>query len=369
MTTLPKLCLSFVALASVLTGQPAALVAGEAPGEVPGDVESLLRDELARLASELVDPEVSARLGQELGLEIEALVLRAEARLEAGDWLGALGPLAALLRALEPQLEFDAPPDLDALDERCRSFAMELARDPAPQLRNVETPAVQRAMWERAQASALDYLASAPLQGRETSLKAGIYYFRAAQSEGRLASFLSRLELPSEGVAYADVPGLEQLLAGLEDELLEHYRPPFAQEQHATFIGLSAGLKFARELQQIGFVHGSFQAGLEVKHELACFLAKHAGTALGQGERDRWNDALDEAALRFAELERDDSLAIALLKDARERLLASEEGALEAQVLLEDVLPTYLACFDENRKSQQKEPTSVTVTLVRWPFT
>lgn len=356
-------------LAAFSLFSPPALTAG------PSEPEDLLREELARLIHESERPEIARGLGAERVAAIGEQALQVERLLDVGNWLGSLRPLAELVRVVEREVRSEgiasAAEDMDAVDELGAAFREGFESRPSPLAGKERRPAALQALLEDAHGRARGFLTSASRQGHETRLEAGVYYLASAMTEARLAELLTAIPT-SETHATVEVPGLDDLLLRLEEELVDLYRPPLSQERHATFIRLSSTLKLARELRDSQLVLGAVEHALDVRRGLSLFGAPEDSPPLEASDRERLEKRLAGIVARIGAS--DASLANVYVARAR-ALMADDGGAddgsdgLVARVLVEDVLPEYLACLERKQQTQSAESATVTVTLVRWPFT
>jgi hypothetical protein len=132
--------------------------------------------------------------------------------------------------------------------------------------------------------------------------------------------------------------------------------------QHPTYIRASATLKDAQSLNDRGEREGAL-----LEYLLARYLfASLRGPAAGEPTRERVDWA--RATLPSAG---DHSIAELFLQFADEGL-SSDNAALRrgAAAVVEDILPAYLAAIAAPLPATTATTTaSVTITLVRWPFT
>ena len=373
MQRLNTLRLAWISLAPLVVPTPApAGVAGQAGGAV-----ELLRDRVAAVGDLALAPDnpaglggpAAARLGRELGWAEAALAAEGP-----DSWLGSLRPYAAAVDALAQTLVvFESEPveDLPGLAVEADALRALLDELGSPLEGRERRPAALQALLETSIATAEAYLVSAGRQGGETSVRAGVYYLKAGRMRAELARTLVELEggVPAEPLR--DVPGLDGYLGRLEAELLALYQPPLTQERHATFIGLSAGLKFAREQRDAGYRLGALEEALDVARGLALFQVDGDTPSPDRGalraELEGWEEDL-------AQYEQDVSLPRVWLARARYELEAEHGDLNRTAALFERVLDDYFACVEAGADSAgalargPKQPT-VTVTLVRWPFT
>lgn len=300
---------------------------------------------------------------------VRASLERADAALDAGDWLLALRPYVEVCDGLGGIVASPYDGKIEDADDLARAageLRERLDSAPTPLIGRKRRPAALQAALEDARATASTYLVSVQHQSRETSLRAGVYYLDVARSKADLAERLQALECAVPSMAAGPVPGLAAYLDGTEEALLERYRPPLTQDRHSTFIALSAGLKFAREMHAKNYELGALALAIRVRNGLGSI-----GTDDSEDARDR--DELRAVATRWRERLAaspvDVSLPTLWLHEA-ERALSDDGGDVaRAARILERGLVDYFACFEEPRSTDEASQHTVTVTLVRWPFT
>lgn len=234
---------------------------------------------------------------------------------------------------------------------------------PSPAAFDGVRPAAARALAEAALPQVKVYHQAGLEYGRNTTPEKGLFYLGAARAQSELADFFRALDEPSTGSPPPLRP-LDPELDALESELLAAYRPPASIERHSRFIAASSTLKEARELNDAGLLHGALLRTLEVAQSLAAL---------------RPSPPADPEALagRIAALEArlsqdgiDHSLGRMFLEAAQAH--ASGRAGMSpavAEALVDDALPLYFAALGPAPPARPKPAPSVTVTLVRWPFT
>ena len=152
----------------------------------------------------------------------------------------------------------------------------------------------------------------------------------------------------------------------LERRLLALYQPPASIDRHSEFISASSALKEARELQAAGLHYGAWLK----------FLIATQRTALLQGATV---PAIEVLRTRYASVDQDvralagdhsilrvflDRAAIELEKPAPDAA-----GLASTAAILDVVLPAYRAALTPAPVAAAPVEPTVTVRLVRWPFT
>ncbi len=231
---------------------------------------------------------------------------------------------------------------------------------PSPDALSGVRPASARAVAEVARLQLREYYDSALEYGRNTMAQYGLFYVGAALAQRDFVAFARTLHEPDS----KPLPALRPLvpdLDGLEDALLAAYRPPVSIERHSDFIGASASLKEARELDRAGFRYGALYKYLQAAQRLPV-ARDEAGVAA----------RLDAFAKRLAGSPTDASIGVLYLDLARADLASAKPGApsAAAAAIADDVLPRYFAALAPAPPPSTPGPgAEVTVTLVRWPYT
>jgi len=229
------------------------------------------------------------------------------------------------------------------------------------------SPAAVRALAEAAIPQVRVFYDASVEYGRSTTAEYGLHYLGVARAQREFADLCRKLSAPTPRGAPA-VRGLSTELDALEAEILAAYRPPAAIDQHGDFIGASAALKEARELDAAGLRFGALARYLTAAQRFAAMRPASAG--------------LDRAALerRLAEFQGritggsvDHSIAGLLLETAQADLAAAKPDAPSpppiAAAIATDVLPRYFAALEPGKPVPARPAPRVTVTLVRWPYT
>jgi hypothetical protein len=160
-------------------------------------------------------------------------------------------------------------------------------------------------------------------------------------------------------------------LHALQEKTNAAFQPPRSIDLHTRFIALNSSLKLAGELDASKLYAGALYEYLEAVRHYGMFEAV-APDAAKQSELKK---AVSDAETRFSASSNDESLAQLFLQRA-ESQTAHEDGSApsadewrSAQVILERVLPAYLAAQKPASPLQQASGKTVDITLVRWPYT
>jgi hypothetical protein len=358
------LALAWLALPSATRGLAPARVQATA-------AEDPLAAELARWSAFLRDTTSADALWAQAKGGVQPVLERAQRALGDGRRLLALlrleaarQNLAAAAYMLErPPEERASLPAFEAEWARVgRVLGAELGAPSADALRGVQ-PSALRALGEASLPQVRVYYEASVEYGRNTEPGSGLFYLGAAQAQRDFAAFCRRASVPS---TLADVPlrllGAE--LDALEAELLAAYRPPASIDKHREFIGVSAALKEARELDAAGLRHGALLRYLQAALRFGPLRAAPAPEAAALADR------LQAFERRLSADGRDVSLGRLFLEIAQEdHAAAAGPGGATAAAVVSDVLPRYFAALEPAKPAPPRPDPLVTVTLVRWPYT
>jgi len=331
-----------------------------------------LAGEIARSSAFVAADTASDELSVQIRRAVGPALAQSRGSLERGRRLHALlrlGAARTYLGALEFVREHaDAARSQEALEaEWKRSRAALFAEPPeaaAASLARVR-PAAVRAMAEAAvPAVQVSYDASLEY-GRATAAESGLYYLGEAFAQHRMVELYRSLREPEE----RPEPMFRALgaeLEALQGEMLAVYRPPVSIDRHGEFIGASAALKEARELDAAAMPRGALLRYLQATLRLQPLLASPpVFDAVATPAKLR---AFEE---RLAAANVDHSIGRLFLEVAGSDLQDSSAAATHsvAAAIAEVVLPRYLAALEPAGPRAAPPAPEVTVTLVRWPYT
>jgi hypothetical protein len=234
---------------------------------------------------------------------------------------------------------------------------------PSPAAFEDVRPAVLRAIGEASLPQAGVFYQASVEYGRSTTPDSGLYYLGAAQGQRDFASFVRGLS----GAVAGGSPAVRDLAGELEDlqeDLLAAYRPPVSVDRHRDFIVASSALKEARELHALGLRHGALLRYLQAAVRVAPLRASAPAPDASLPAR------LDGLAARLGGGV-DHSIGQLLVEWARadQAEHAADGQATIAAAIAADALPRYLAALEPPRPRPARPEPTVTVTLVRWPYT
>jgi hypothetical protein len=148
----------------------------------------------------------------------------------------------------------------------------------------------------------------------------------------------------------------------LDRAVLATYKPPASIDSHPQFIGVSALVKEARELDAAGLREGALIRYLESALRFAQIGAKPL-------PRTDIEARLREFAPRVRDRAMDHSIAEIYLEAAESDLETNPSDAKVASAVVTAVLPRYFAALAPAIPPSQPAAARATVTLVRWPYT
>jgi hypothetical protein len=237
---------------------------------------------------------------------------------------------------------------------------------PSPRALAGVRPAAARAIGEAALPQVRAYYQASLEYGRNTLPQYGLSYLGTAEALRQLVAFCRTL---GDAFPRGREPRLRPLdveLDALEGEVLTAYRPPASMARHGDFIGASSLLKEARELNAAGLRYGALLRYLQAA--LAARPLRSPPSVAGPAAlAGRLREA--EASLNAGDL--DHSIGRLFLEIAQAHLAAAAPrgGDATAAAILDDVLPRYFAAIGPAPRQPPRPPPSITVTLVRWPYT
>jgi hypothetical protein len=202
--------------------------------------------------------------------------------------------------------------------------------------------------------------------GRSTTPESGLTYLGIAEAHHDTVALAESL-VPDDRRSAPRLRSLVPDIDALQRELLTAYRPPASLDRHPEFIGVSALLKEARELEaaelRFGALYRYLQAALRYGAIKTAPADALTGPELGARVRD--------AATRAAAGSIDHSLAELFVERAAFELAraGSDAPVPIANAIVTEVLPRYYAALEPSSAAPRPTDVPVTITLVRWPYT
>ena len=315
-----------------------------------------LQDTIAQWQQFLASPAANAAPFSDIKTPASERIAHADDALKHDRRLLALYELTGALPLLKAA-EFAAAHRKDDLQQAWNRA--QIAKANVPAFASIE-PALARAIAEANATQAREYYDASLAYGNNTAPEAGIYYIGAANGCAFVADYVRHVALGREGSA----PHLRSLapdLDALEGEILAAYKPPASIDQHAKFIGASALLKEARELDAAGMRDAALLRYLESWLRIAPVIAP----AIARADIER---TLAREKARVEAAGGDESIAALFLESAAADLERSAEAPI-ASAIVTRVLPRYFAALAPALPQAKAVTPSATVTLVRWPYT
>ena len=202
------------------------------------------------------------------------------------------------------------------------------------------------------------YRAALPY-GQDAGVAAGLYYLGESRALAAFADFARRLPWKREGSAPL-LRSIQPELDAFDAEVTRAYEN-MTPAEHSTYIVVSVLLKRARTLSDNGDHAGALFEYL---------LARLRFGPLRKTGEAAANDALLNNAR--ARLSTGDHSIARVFVEMAETAVVGNDAALKrsADIIISDVLPAYHAALTRaSRKTTSAAASSVTITLVRWPFT
>ncbi|HUI40673.1 MAG TPA: hypothetical protein VL523_01775 [Terriglobia bacterium] len=232
-------------------------------------------------------------------------------------------------------------------------------------------PAAIRALSEAAQGRSIPLLEGGRGFAAATGPKDGLLYLGQAQGEAGFAAFCATLDFRRHAAPYplrSMLPEIE----GLQEKTDAAYQPPRSIELHPRFIALNSTLKMAGELDAEKLYAGALYEYLEAVRHFGMLSAP----PLDASAQSSVQGELAGARRQLESSDRDDSIAQLFLERAESQVALRPDGSApsadewrSARVTVEQVLPAYYAALKPAAPLQQAAGKTVTITLVRWPYT
>jgi hypothetical protein len=301
-------------------------------------------------------------------------MVRVEDAMQGGRRLLALQRLAGVQPDLDASKYLGSLPPADRSSEKAfesawKRMGQELAKSlgaPSPKALEGVTPAAVRAVGEASVPAVKVFYEASLDYERNTMPEVGFYYLGVARAQRDLGAFCRTLSTPSS-LRPPPVRSLHVELDALEGELLAAYRPPASIDRHREFITASSTLKEARELDASGLRYGATLRYLQAVLRVAPLSGK-----VPEVTADQARTRLAELRPRLSESGGVDQSIGRIFLEAGEADAASAAAGTspaQASAVVAEVLPRYFAALEPARPRSPAPPATVTVTLVRWPYT
>ena len=334
-----------------------------------------LAAEIDRWSAYLRDNKATDENWTQIKQAVEPALARATKALQDGyRWLALLRFASARSNLAASQYVQSRPEaertDIAAFEREWARMGKVLAADlkpVSPGALDSVRPAAVRAIAEASVPQVRSFYEASADYARATMPQYGLFYVGNAAAYRDFVAFCRALSEPS-GKKLPPLRSLEPDLDALETEILADYKPPAAIDKHSDFIGTSATLKEARELEGAGLRYGSLLRYLQAAQRLGMIRA----TAGAPADPAALASAVSDFGARLAANGGDDSIGRVFLQQAQADL-ADPVGAAGphgiASATVKEVFPRYLAALKPAPAAPRNEQPKVTVTLVRWPYT
>jgi hypothetical protein len=227
-------------------------------------------------------------------------------------------------------------------------------------------PAAILALSEAAQEKTMTLLEASLAYAKVTSPEAGFFYLGEARASADFASFCYALDLPRHSAEFPAHSVSSQLRA-LQERTNAAFRPPRSSQQHREFTRLNATLKLAGELNTAKLYAGAFYEYLDATQQFGMLDPVAPDVA----RKSTLRGELATMRARLSTSKEDESIAQLFLERAEARLThePAPKDWENARTIVEQVLPAYFAAVKAVQSPDQPAGNTVTVTLVRWPYT
>jgi hypothetical protein len=301
-------------------------------------------------------------------------IARTQQALKEGRRLVALQRLASWRANLTGSMYVEKFPAAQRTDDRAfeaewTRVGKEIPKEPASASKvpvaNLR-PAAVRAIGEAALPQVRGFYDASLEYGRNTMANFGLFYVGAALGQRDFIEFLGTLHEAAPRPA-KEPRSLSAEMDVLEADLLAAYRPPASIDRHAEFIGASATLNEARELEDAALRYGALLRYLQAALRIAPLRPAPATPPTAEDVAKK----LKQWESRFSEIQTDDSIGRIFLESAQSDVAAAASGGslATAAAIVDDVLPRYFASLERAPAPRARPDSRVTVTLVRWPYT
>ena len=328
---------------------------------------------IADMATAVANEKSTDQLWTEAKATVETNLKDAQTAMAAGRRWFALERLAQARQAwLAIRFTLTYPAEranLAAFERQWTSLGTTLgAAAPTTPAFDAMRPAALRALAEIASPQVRINYDAALEYGRNTQPEYGLYYLGVADAQRQFIT-LARTLTPSGPVERT--PPLRSIaadIAAVQADLLAMYQPPASVDRHSEFIVASSALKEARQYDAQGLRYGALVKFLQGAQRTAML---HTGASTNP---TAVATQIKEFRARVEAGRVDHSIALLFLERAETAIdLNTSVGLQTAAAMTTDVLPRYFAAIEPpppvSPTARPAAAASVTVTLVRWPFT
>jgi hypothetical protein len=231
-------------------------------------------------------------------------------------------------------------------------------------------PQAVRALSETAQAKALPLLEGGRGFATATAPKDGLFYLGEARGEAEFARFCASLQFPQKHSAFA-LRSILPELAALQEKTNAAFQPPRSIDLHSRFIALNSSLKLAQDLNARKSFAGALYQYLEAVRQYAML----DGPLVEAAQQPVVKNEIAVKQKELAASLQDTSIPQLFLERAvgqithRDGSEANPDEWRSASAILHEVLPAYFAVQKAAPATPAPTGNTITLTLVRWPYT
>jgi hypothetical protein len=242
-------------------------------------------------------------------------------------------------------------------------------------VRKNAAPLAVRAIAEANSAESRRYYSSSRAYANASSepgpqaAKAGLNILGAAKGSIEFAIFCESLHFKND-LSAPPLRSIAPEIRQLEERMIAAYQPPRSIDKHPEFIRMHSALKEAGDLEEAHLYAGALYKYLDALQMFEALEALSSGKASTPEEvhkkvrqmRESFGSRIDSSLVQLF-LERTESSGLA---DADAQ---GPSGFQIQQAILTKVVPAYYATLEKQEAPTQKTAKTITVTLVRWPYT
>jgi hypothetical protein len=211
--------------------------------------------------------------------------------------------------------------------------------------------------------------ANASSQPTAADAEAGLNILGAAKGSIEFAVFCESLHF-KHILSEPPLRSLEPEIHQLEESMIAAYQPPRSIDKHAEFIRMHSALKEAGDLEAARLYAGAFYKYLDA---LQMFEALNVASSSNAPTLEELQKKVQQKRENF-DSDMDSSLVELFLERTKSSEIASADagGPSRSQIqqaVLTKVIPEYYEILEKQEVQTQTTAKTITVTLVRWPYT
>lgn len=211
--------------------------------------------------------------------------------------------------------------------------------------------------------------ANASSHATAQAAKDGLNILGAAKGSIEFAVFCESLHF-NDVLSAPPLRSLAPELHQLEERMIAAYQPPRSIDKHPEFIRMHSALKEAGDLEAVHLYAGALYKYLDALQMLEALDAPSSDNASTPKESLKKAQKIRESLASGT-----DSSMVQLFLERMESGDGADAGAKGAsrsqiqQASLTKVVPAYYAALEKQGEPTQAMAKTITVTLVRWPYT